>query len=114
MRDVAAAHDRFANDWPRACRAGVIAFALTQLLLAITATPLLSARSTAAHAHPPGTGEHVHPLNEIFPVGPIAAPVRRVDVDLGSVVERVTTLDVHAPATTWARLHEARAPPKLG
>lgn len=104
---------RFARNWPRARRAGLVAFALAQLLVSSAATAWLSAHSAVAHAHPLGTGDHVHALDEVFAVGSVAAPVHRVEVSLGATQERVPTLELHTPASTWPRPHEARAPPAL-
>lgn len=103
--------DRLRRNGPRALRAGFQAFAMAQLLIAVLATTWLSAHSDVAHAHPLGTGDHVHALDDLFASGPAAAPVRRVDVDLGSMQAAVVRPAPAVAAAPPSVVHGARAPP---
>ena len=106
-----AGFERLAKSRPRALRAGFIAFALAQLTVATLAAPVLATRSDVAHWHPPDTEPHVHPLGDVFAAGPIAVPVRRVDVDLGAPTLPALPAARTAPPSPPSTVHGARAPP---
>lgn len=84
---------------------------LAQLVVAVLALPLLSTASDVAHWHPPDSEPHVHPLGDVFAAGPIAAPVRRVDVDLGGLTTTAPAAVRAVPSEPPATIHGARAPP---
>ena len=102
---------RLKRNGPRALRAGFLAFAMAQLLVSVAATPWLSTHSEIAHAHPLGTGDHVHALGDLFLTGPVAAAVQRVDVDLGATAVAVVRPAPEFLAAPPSGVHGARAPP---
>jgi hypothetical protein len=106
-----AVRDRFARNAPRALRAGFLTFLLAQLTVAVLATPWLAVHSEVAHAHAPGTEPHVHPLDELFAAGPVAAPVQRVAVDFGAPAPALPIAFAAAPTAPPSLVHGARGPP---
>jgi hypothetical protein len=105
---------RLRRNAPRALRAGFLAFAMAQLLVAVASTPWLSTHSEFAHAHPLGSGEHVHALDDVFAAGPAASPVRRVDVAFDAAATAYVPPTASAAAAPPSLTDGARAPPAAG
>lgn len=105
------ARERLEWNRVRALRAGFLAFALAQLLVAVIATPWLATHSEVAHAHAPETEPHIHPLADLFAAGPVAAPVRRIDVDHGALTAAAPIAYRTAPSSPPSVDNGARSPP---
>ncbi len=56
-----------------ALRAGVTAYAVTTLVMALACSPFVATHLDFNHVHPAGTPPHTHAISTVFTVNPAAA-----------------------------------------